>query len=140
LTALKAEFRDAYVGSGGAVAAGNNLPGVPNRFVYAEIAWRPKMDGGLKGLNVGAELVHSGKLYVNDSNTDSTASYTLMNLRAGLEQKVGEWRISEFARLNNISDKRYIGSVIVNDANGRFFEPAPGRNWMLGVTARYTFK
>ncbi len=140
LTALKAEFRDSFAGSGGTVAAGNNLPGVPNRFVYAEVAWRPKLEGGLQGLNMGAELVNSGKLYVNDSNTDATASYTLMNLRAGLQQKIGAWQISEFVRLNNISDKRYIGSVIVNDGNGRFFEPAPGRNWMLGVTARYTFK
>lgn len=140
VTALRAEFRDSFTGSGGAVSVGNKLPGVPNKFVYSEIAWRPKMDGALQGLNMGAELVHSGKLYVNDSNTDSTSSYTLLNLRAGLEQKIGEWRISEFVRLNNISDKSYIGSVIVNDANGRFFEPAPGRNWMLGLSARYSFK
>jgi iron complex outermembrane recepter protein len=32
-----------------------------------------------------------------------------------------------------VFDARYIGSVIVNEANGRFFEPAPGRSWLAGV-------
>ena len=31
------------------------------------------------------------------------------------------------------------GSVIVNEGNRRFFEPAPGRNWLVGVTAQLTF-
>jgi iron complex outermembrane receptor protein len=32
-----------------------------------------------------------------------------------------------------VFDRRYAGSVIVNEANGRFFEPAPGRTWLLGL-------
>ena len=31
------------------------------------------------------------------------------------------------------------GSVIVSEARGRYFEPAPGRNAMLGITATSTF-
>ena len=36
-------------------------------------------------------------------------------------------------------DRRYAGSVIVNESNGRYFEPAPGRTWMVGGDATYTF-
>ena len=46
----------------------------------------------------------------------------------------GRWRISPFARVDNVTDRRYAGSVIVNDGNRRFFEPAPGRTWVAGVS------
>mgnify|MGYP006968057226 CR=1 FL=1 len=39
-----------------------------------------------------------------------------------------------FARLENVLDQAYIGSVIVNDGNGRFFEPAPGRTWLASAS------
>ena len=136
LNIMRVEFKD----SAGTIVAGNKLPGVPERFIYGEVAWRPKMDGALQGLNAGLEMVHSGKIYVNDANTDAASSYTIFNLRAGLSQGFGSWRISEFVRLNNIGDKNYAGSVIVNEGNSRFFESAPGRNWMIGATASYTFK
>ena len=45
----------------------------------------------------------------------------------------------EFVRIDNVADRRYVGSVIVNEGNGRFFEPAPGRTWLVGVNAAYTF-
>ena len=51
----------------------------------------------------------------------------------------GAWRFTEFARLDNVFDRNYVGSVVVGDANGRYYEPAPGRNWMAGVNARYTW-
>ena len=33
----------------------------------------------------------------------------------------------------NLADRRVVGSVIVNEGNSRFFEPAPGRGWLLSV-------
>jgi iron complex outermembrane receptor protein len=38
-----------------------------------------------------------------------------------------------FARIDNLFDRRHVGSVIVNEANGRYFEPAEGRAWTVGV-------
>jgi len=46
-------------------------------------------------------------------------------------------RLQLSARVDNLTDHRYIGSVIVNDGNGRYYEPAPGRTWLLG--ARFSF-
>ena len=45
----------------------------------------------------------------------------------------------EFARLNNLFNKTYVGSVIVGDSNKRYYEAAAGRNWLLGVSAQYSF-
>ncbi|MGZ5224803.1 MAG: hypothetical protein ACXWCS_11585, partial [Burkholderiales bacterium] len=69
----------------------------------------------------------------------SAASYTIANLRAGFEQRIRQWRLTEFVRVDNVADRRYIGSVIVAEANGRFYEPAPGRNWLAGVSAQVSF-
>ena len=70
----------------------------------------------------------------------SAPASTVVNLRAGLTQTIGDWRFSELLRIDNATDKRYVGSVIVNEANLRFFEPAPPRGGLLAVTARYTFR
>src|SRR3546814_18489341 len=48
-----------------------------------------------------------------------------------------QWR--GYARIANLFDREYVGSVRVNDGNGRSYEPAPGRGWVLGLRARQTF-
>jgi iron complex outermembrane receptor protein len=45
----------------------------------------------------------------------------------------------EFVRVDNVTDKEYIGSVIVSEANGRYYEPAPTRNFLVGVQASLQF-
>ena len=56
------------------------------------------------------------------------------NLRAGLAQtrRTRDVRASSCASTTS-STASTSGSVIVGDTNGRFFEPAPGRNWFVGV-------
>jgi iron complex outermembrane receptor protein len=132
LTYLRAVFAEAFTTGSPPlpVSSGNRLPGVPPQQAYAELTWVP---GGYGGFNAGVDVQYVGKLYVNDRNTDAAPAYTAANIRAGLAQKVGRATLSEFVRVNNVLDRRYAGSVIVGDTNGRFFEPAPGRNWFVGV-------
>jgi iron complex outermembrane receptor protein len=78
-------------------------------------------------------------MYVDDQNSDSAPAYTLANLRLGFDQKARDWHISETLRIDNLTDRAYIGSVIVADGNGRFFEPGPRRNASLIVSARLEF-
>jgi iron complex outermembrane receptor protein len=138
LTSLRARFDEAFVSGSGAsavtVPAGNRLPATPERSAFAELAWAPKAAWG--GFNAGLEVVHTGALYVNDANTDAAPAATIVNLRAGLAQKSGAWTFRQLLRLENAADKRYAGSVIVNEANQRYFEPALPRNWMLSLSAQ----
>ncbi|MFT3666390.1 TonB-dependent receptor family protein [Piscinibacter sp.] len=142
LTALRARFEDPFVSGSGAAAvtipAGNRLPGTPERSAFAELAWTPKAAWG--GFNAALEAVHVGKLYVNDANGDAAPAATVVNLRTGFAQSVGNWTFAQLLRLENAADKRYAGSVIVNDGNGRFFEPALPRNWIASFTAKYEFR
>ncbi|HEX6705027.1 MAG TPA: TonB-dependent receptor [Albitalea sp.] len=141
LTALRARFDDAFVSGSGPTAvnvpAGNRLPGAPSRRVFGELVWTP---AGWPGLQAGIEVLHTGPLPVNDANEDAAPASTVLNLRAGVSQAFGGWTLSELVRVDNVADRRYAGSVIVNEANKRFFEPAPGRNWTLALTAKYAFR
>jgi iron complex outermembrane receptor protein len=119
----------------GTSVAGNRLPGVPKEQLYAEGAWRHAP----WGLRVALELLHRSRVAVNDANSEFAASYAVVNAIIGFEQRGERWRLNEFLRVDNLGDKAYVGSVIVNDGNGRYYEPAPERNALIGVQAKLQF-
>jgi iron complex outermembrane receptor protein len=132
LSALRAIYDEGF----GAVPEGSRLPGVPNTSVYGELGW--KEAAGRYG--AALETIANGRVYAEDTNTAQAApGYAIFNARAQAGQQVGGWRFKEFVRLNNLFDRQYVGSVIVGDANRRFYEGAPGRNWVLGVSGQYQF-
>ncbi len=141
LSYLSAEFRDSYATMSGTpsvpvtVAAGNMLPGVPKTQFYAEAAWRHAPTG----FRAAAELLYRDRVAVNDINSEFADAFTVLNLVFGFQQQRAKWRLSEFLRVDNVTDKTYIGSVVVNDANNRFYEPAPQRNYLVGIQASLQF-
>ncbi|HEX7954284.1 MAG TPA: TonB-dependent receptor, partial [Burkholderiales bacterium] len=151
-TYLDARFESSYLTCGASsactvpnltVAAGNKIPGVPANSVYGELGWSyiPL------GLSTALEARWVDKVFTSDTNADSAPglndrqadAYTLVNWRIAFEQKLGGWKLGEFARVDNIFDEKYVGSVIVNASNGAYFEPAPGTNYTVGVSASYQF-
>jgi iron complex outermembrane recepter protein len=117
------------------IAARNRLPGVPVSTLYGELIWRDPATG----FHAGAEVRRNGRVYVDDANSEAAAPYTIANVRIGFEQRGRRWRLTEFVRLDNITDRSYVGSVIVNAAARAFYEPAPRRSWLAGVTAELAF-
>jgi iron complex outermembrane receptor protein len=105
------------------VAAGNFLPAVAQNTVYLGLTWSYSP----LSFSTTLETQGRGKIYADDRNTDAAAGYWVANWRAGFEQQSKHWRFSEFARIDNLANRAYVGSVIVNETNKRFFEPAPGR-------------
>jgi iron complex outermembrane receptor protein len=112
--------------------AGNALPGVPAQQLFAQLAWTPPWARGVGGVFT-LEARHTGRVYVNDLNTDAAASHTLFALGARFEQVHGPWTWRQVLRIDNLTDRRHAGSVIVNDGNGRFFEPGAGRRLAAGL-------
>jgi iron complex outermembrane recepter protein len=105
------------------VEPGSYLPAVPMNAVYADLNW----SYAPLGFSATLETQGRAQIYANDRNTAAAAGYWVWNLRAGLEQETGSWRFREFARLDNLANRSYVGSVIVNESNARYFEAAPGR-------------
>jgi iron complex outermembrane recepter protein len=117
------------------VTSGNQLPGIAKTSLFADLRWQPKD----KSLETALEWRRVGKIYVNDTNSDTAPQVSLLNARVSFLQKMGDWSIKEFVRIDNLTRRIYAGSVIVNEGNSRFFEPAPGRNWIIGVSAAHSF-
>ena len=134
-TLLNAKFDSDFTGATGLIASGNRIPGTYSNQAYGEIRWRYEPLGFYTAL----EGRYNSKVYVNDRNTDAASSYAIFNIRAGFEQLVSNWMFKEFIRIENLTDKEFIGSVRINDANSRFFEPAAERNYLLGLSAHYKF-
>lgn len=135
-TAMRAIYDQDFVSNGTTINAGKRIPGVPALSLFGEVAWQHRASG----FSTAVEAQAMGKLYVEDTNQQQAApGYTTFNWRAGFEQKFGGWSLREYVRVNNVFDKNYVGSVIVGDSNGRYYESAPGRNWLIGVSAKYRF-
>jgi len=117
------------------VANGSRLPGVPDQSLFAELMWR----NPAKSLEFAAEGRASGSMAANDLNQAYASGYGIMNLRAIARQHTNGWSLSEFVRVDNLLDRSYVGSVIVNQASSQFYESAPGRNWLAGISATYKF-
>ncbi|ADY82876.1 putative TonB-dependent receptor protein [Acinetobacter pittii PHEA-2] len=129
-TYLDATF-DADIPALGSIAqipSGNAIPGIAKNQAYASLAWQPS-----HGLYGGVDVQYMDKVYVNDTNSDVAPSYSVTSANVGYAWVMGDWKVNSFARVDNLFDKNYAGSVIVNDGNGRYFEPADGRNWSAGL-------
>lgn len=110
------------------ITSGNAIPGIAKNQAYASLAWQPS-----HGLYGGVDVQYMDKVYVNDTNSDAAPSYSVTSANVGYAWVMGDWKVNSFARVDNLFDKNYAGSVIVNDGNGRYFEPADGRNWSAGL-------
>ena len=135
-TGLRAEFDEAYTGNSGVVAAGNRLPGVPSSQLYGELAWKH----AVSGFQAAIETLARSRVYVDDTNAARSApGYAIANLRFALDRDYGALSVGTFLRIDNLFDRQYVGSVIVGDSNGRYYESAPGRNWLAGITLKHRF-
>jgi iron complex outermembrane receptor protein len=141
-TIVDARYRDAFLTCTASpcpaptvpVAAGNRIPGIARETAFASLAWQPA--AGWRG---SIEARAASHVEVNDANTDAAASFAIASVGAGYVMPLGAWKLSGFARVDNLFDRRYVGSVIVNEGNARFFEPASGRTVFAGVSGSYRF-
>ncbi|MFY6883304.1 TonB-dependent receptor family protein [Acinetobacter baumannii] len=132
-TYLDATF-DSTVPAAGKISEipeGNAIPGIAKNQAYVSLAWQPS-----HGLYGGVDVQYMDKVYVNDTNSDAAPSYSVTSANVGYAWVMGDWKVNSFARVDNLFDRNYAGSVIVNDSTqpvGRYFEPADGRNWSAGL-------
>jgi iron complex outermembrane recepter protein len=133
LTRLDATYKETFTAGTATIPAGNLLPAVPKTQVYARVRYAPQR------WYTYLEALHRSRLAVNDANSEFADAYTVFNLVAGLTQQGAGWRITEFVRIDNLTDENYVGSVIVNEGSGRFYEPSPRRSFSAGVQASLQF-
>ncbi len=128
-------FTGSVGGTTGVIFDGNALPGIPRHQFQGQVAYFHR-----SGFYVGWDWLHVGDFYANNGNTVENESYTVANLRLGRDFAFGGWTVAPFLGFNNMFNAEYNGNVRLNqDANGRFFEPAPPSSLYGGITVRYDF-
>ncbi len=130
-TWLNARYAD---DSPGGIQSGNKIPGIARQAAYASVAWAPP-----EGWQASVEGRYLSKIYANDANDADAPGYFVAAASVGYVRNVGPWELNAYARVDNLFNRRYAGSVIVNESNARYYEPAPGRNAGVGVGATYRF-
>src|SRR5581483_6240079 len=109
----------------------NDIPGAPEHALRTELRY-DHPTGFWFAPNL--EVIPTG-YFVNSENTVRSNPYTLVNLRAGYRLK--PWNLDIFFEARNLTDKQYMSSIVVDDANGRFIEPGDGRAFYAGVSYRW---
>jgi iron complex outermembrane receptor protein len=118
----------------GTVLDGNRLPGVPEHF------WRFGLRTSLPGdFFLDADQTISSSVVADDANTTYVDAWGagLTNLRLGWDGHTGQVELAPFLGVNNLWDRRYVGSVTLNGVGGRVFEPAPRRIVYIGTEIGY---
>jgi len=132
-TYARYRFTD-YQLADGTVLDGNRLPGVPEHF------WRLGLRASLPAdFYLDADHTLTSSILADDANTIWVDSWGagVTNLRLGWDGRSGLMEIAPFIGVNNLWDRRYVGSVTLNGVGGRVFEPAPLRIIYVGAELGY---
>ncbi|AUV41376.1 TPA: TonB-dependent receptor [Klebsiella pneumoniae] len=114
---------------------GNRIPGIARNMGYASFGYQPE-----QGWYAGSDIRYMSDIMANDENTAKAPSWTVVGLTTGYKWSYGRMDMDLFGRINNLFDREYVGSVIVNESNGRYYEPAPGRNYGIGLNLAWRFE
>ncbi|HGS7378465.1 TPA: TonB-dependent receptor PqqU [Klebsiella quasipneumoniae subsp. similipneumoniae] len=132
-TWLDATYRTNVCGD--ASCNGNRIPGIARNMGYASFGYQPE-----QGWYAGSDIRYMSDIMANDENTAKAPSWTVVGLTTGYKWGYGRMDMDLFGRVDNLFDREYVGSVIVNESNGRYYEPAPGRNYGIGLNLAWRFE
>ncbi|MDZ3014545.1 TonB-dependent receptor PqqU [Klebsiella quasipneumoniae] len=132
-TWLDATYRTNVYGD--ASCNGNRIPGIARNMGYASFGYQPE-----QGWYAGSDIRYMSDIMANDENTAKAPSWTVVGLTTGYKWSYGRMDMDLFGRVDNLFDREYVGSVIVNESNGRYYEPAPGRNYGIGLNLAWRFE
>ena len=132
---LDAEFRDSFpmctttgcTSPNAWVNAGTRIPGLARDQLTMRATRR------IGAWTLGGSVQAVGEVSVNDRGSEVSPGFAIVQLEATRQFRVRYGDVHVFARIDNALDQSYIGSVIVNEGNGRYYEPGPDRSFQVGA-------
>ena len=114
--------------------SGNDLTGVPQNNLVSRIDLRTSI-----GFYLNFTHQFTDEIPLNDANTVYQESYNLVNLRFGFVKTLGTWDLELFAGVDNLLDESYSLGNDLNAFGGRYYQPAPTRNWYGGIKLGWNY-
>lgn len=113
----------------------NRIPGVSPHtiaaFINAETKW---------GIYLNANYFYSSKIPLNDANAEYASSYHLLGIKAGYKHAFNTHVITGFfVNGDNLLNETYSLGNDINAAANRFYNAAPGVNFLAGISFQYVF-
>ncbi len=108
---------------------GKKIPGIPSSQFFFQLKYRSASDWQwvLSG-------EHSGAFFANDSNSVEIKAYQKVRFQ-GQKTVQTQWgKLDFFGGINNVLNTTYFDNIRLNAFGGRFYEPAPGRNFYFGLS------
>jgi iron complex outermembrane recepter protein len=124
------DFRYTSHQIGAAILDGRAIPGIPRHAVRTSLRLEP---GWARGMWSVLDVNHAAASFVDDTLDVRTAGWVAVDVRVGWDGRIGGWHVAPFVAIQNVFDRQYVSSVVINAARGRYYEPAPGRNAYFGL-------
>ncbi len=111
--------------------AGNRIPGAPEQLLQAWTTLR------YAGLFTTVEATGSSSVSANDASTVLAPGYATWNWKFGYAPRtVGRFALEPVVGLDNVFDRHFATSVIVNATRNRYFEPGFTRRLYVALRTR----
>jgi len=107
--------------------SGNQLSGIPKYFGSLGLIYE-----GAQGAFFATDFLSTGKLYADDANATSVEGYGLLHLRGGWKFDFNRTNLKVHFGIKNATNTSYYDNIRINAFGGRFYEPAPGRQYFGG--------
>ncbi len=117
---------------------GNIVPSVPKHNISVDLMYDYNFNSYVRAF-VKGNYSYIDKMYVNDANTENAESYILLNSLIGIDLSYKGFSLLANIGINNITDKQYVAFININDANGRYYESGPKRNFFGTLNLGYNF-
>ncbi len=118
-----------YEAATGQQYGGNQLTGTAPHTLSAGLDFSQAL-----GFYLSPTVSHQSALPLNDANTDYAVGYWVLGSRAGWRRTLaGRLQLDLYAGVENAANRRYSLGNDLNAFGGRYFQPAPGRNYYGGA-------
>lgn len=141
-TQMTATVMNAEYASGTALA-GKSLPGIPQKQLFTSFSWaengfQTNSQKPLLGKAASLDWIARSSLWANDVNdaTGAAAGYGLLNAKLRQGFAWGSANFEAFLGVDNLTNKKAVSSVIINQASRQYFEPILPRNWVIGISSK----
>ena len=85
------------------------------------------------GIYLNANFNFTSSIPLTDANDVYAGSYNLLQLKVGFKKHLGKTTFDFYAGADNILNETYSLGNDLNALGGRYFNPAPKRNYFVGV-------